>query len=88
MTEKHWSDPNKEGGIGGYAKSKTLAEKAAWDYHANLLESQRFELVVLNPCFIMGPSICSGDGTSEAFMKKYVDGSIEKIPSALPYDNK
>ena len=28
----------------------------------------------------MGPSICSGDGTSEAYMKKQLNGSVEKIP--------
>jgi nucleoside-diphosphate-sugar epimerase len=27
----------------------------------------------------MGPSVCSGDGTSEGFMKKMVNGTNEKI---------
>ena len=31
-TEEYWSNPDREGGLGGYVKSKTLAEKAAWDY--------------------------------------------------------
>ena len=28
----------------------------------------------------MGPSICSGDGTSEGWMTKFLDGSRPKIP--------
>ena len=31
-TEDYWSNPDREEGMGGYVKSKTLAEKAAWDY--------------------------------------------------------
>jgi nucleoside-diphosphate-sugar epimerase len=30
----------------------------------------------------MGPSICSGDGTSEGWMKAMVNGTHEKIPRA------
>ena len=30
--ETHWSNPDRPGGLGGYLKSKTLAEKAAWDF--------------------------------------------------------
>jgi len=31
-TEAHWSNPDRPEGMAGYTKSKTLAEKAAWDY--------------------------------------------------------
>ena len=37
-------------------KSKTLAEKAAWDYLNGLPESEKFELVIINPVLILGPS--------------------------------
>ena len=30
--ETIWSNPDRPEGLGGYPKSKTLAEKAAWDY--------------------------------------------------------
>ena len=30
--ETIWSNPYRPEGLGGYPKSKTLAEKAAWDY--------------------------------------------------------
>ena len=31
-TEEYKSNPDRPEGMGGYTKSKTLAEKAAWDY--------------------------------------------------------
>lgn len=79
-TEAYWSNPERSEGMGGYTKSKTLAEKAAWDYQASLPEGQRFEIATINPVFIMGPSVCSGDGTSEGWMKGMLDGSKPKIP--------
>ena len=38
FNESHWSDPERPEGMSNYAKSKTLAEKAAWDYQASLPE--------------------------------------------------
>ena len=32
FTEANWSNPDRPEGIDGYSKSKTLAEKAAWDF--------------------------------------------------------
>ena len=32
FTEEHWSDPENNTSMTAYAKSKTLAEKAAWDF--------------------------------------------------------
>jgi len=78
--ETYWSDPNRPGGISPYYESKTLAERAAWEFQAALPESERFEISTINPVFIMGPSICAGDGTSEAWMASALDGSKTKIP--------
>ena len=38
-------------------KSKTLAESAAWDFQASLPESERFELVAINPTLVLGPNL-------------------------------
>ena len=32
FTEAHWSNPDRPEGLDAYSKSKTLAEKAAWDF--------------------------------------------------------
>jgi len=39
--ESHWSDVNYPK-IGAYEKSKTLAERAAWDFVETLPEDDRF----------------------------------------------
>jgi nucleoside-diphosphate-sugar epimerase len=59
--ETHWSDLEflQEKGLeylGGYCLSKTLAEKAAWDYQKELPEAERFEIVCINPCLVVGPA--------------------------------
>ena len=80
IDESYWSNPDREEGLNAYFESKTLAEKAAWDYQAGLPEAERFEIATICPVFIMGPSICAGDGTSEAWMRGALDGSKDKIP--------
>ncbi|MGB0850912.1 MAG: NAD-dependent epimerase/dehydratase family protein, partial [Bacteroidia bacterium] len=57
-----------------YNYSKTVAEKKAWE----MSEGQdRFDLVVVNPSFVLGPGI-NPKGTSESFsvMKQLGDGSF------------
>ena len=55
--ESFWSDTSPENpGITTYNKSKTLAEKAAWDFQESLPEAERFDIVTLNPALIMGPA--------------------------------
>jgi dihydroflavonol-4-reductase len=56
-----------------YAYSKTLAEKEAWDWQK---KQDRWDMVVINPGFIMGPGL-RDTSTSESykFMKQLIDGS-------------
>lgn len=59
-TEADWTDvdgPN----VPAYQKSKTLAERAAWDFVADHPE---LELAVVNPVGIFGPPLGAPDGTS------------------------
>jgi len=46
-----WSDTDAD--IGAYAKSKTLAERAAWDINGN----DTMELTVINPGGVSGPPL-------------------------------
>ncbi|MGA2601186.1 MAG: NAD-dependent epimerase/dehydratase family protein, partial [Bryobacteraceae bacterium] len=52
FNETNWTDPNGEGVL-PYAKSKTLAERAAWDFIAK--EGRGLELAVVNPVGVFGP---------------------------------
>ena len=58
-----------------YAFSKTLAEKTAWD----MAKAQdRWDLVTINPCLVMGPALNPGSNTSESqnLLKQLGDGSV------------
>ena len=62
--EDHWSDPDRPGGMSAYAKSKVMAEKAAWDYVDSLPDDEKFELTVINPGFVIGPTHVGTDFSS------------------------
>lgn len=63
-----------------YNYSKLVAEKRAWEIQE---EQDRWDLVVVNPAFVMGPGI-SPNATSESytFVKQLIDGSSK---SGVPY---
>ena len=71
-TEDDWSDT--EGGITAYAKSKTLAERAAWDFMESE-EAGKMELSVLNPGAVLGPLLGADFSSSADMVKKLLDGS-------------
>ena len=50
LTEEDWSDL--EASDDAYSKSKTLAERAAWDF---VRQDGRVELTVVNPGLVLGP---------------------------------
>jgi len=70
-----WSDASAN--IGAYAKSKTLAERAAWDAVAG----SEMELTVVNPGAVFGPSLgAQVDGQSVALMSDMIGGKMPMIP--------
>ena len=77
-TEEDWSSV--DGEISAYAKSKTLAEKAAWEFVENLEESKKFELTVINPVAVTGPMLTSDIGSSNDFLLKLISGSMPACP--------
>jgi dihydroflavonol-4-reductase len=76
--ETDWSDPDNPA-ISHYSKSKTLAEKAAWDYVEK--ENHPFELAVINPALVIGPSLSGDLGESN---KAIVMVATGKMPVAVP----
>ena len=70
-----WSDPSAN--IGAYAKSKTLAERAAWE----AIAGGEMELTVVNPGAVFGPSLgAQVDGQSVALMTDMIGGKMPMIP--------
>src|SRR5580704_11759998 len=75
--ETSWTDVNGEG-VSPYAKSKTLAERAAWDFIAS--QSGNLELSVVNPVGVFGPALGPDYSTSILIVEKLMDGSMPGCP--------
>ncbi|RUS89995.1 hypothetical protein EGW08_002262 [Elysia chlorotica] len=78
-TEDDWTDL-KDPSSTAYPKSKHLAEKAAWDFVAKLPANEKFELAVINPCFIVGPMLHSTAGTSTTIIKQLLMREVPMVP--------
>ena len=76
--ESDWSDPENPI-IDHYSKSKTLAEKAAWDFIE--AEGKPFEFTVINPALVIGPSLSNDLGESNKAIQMVATG---KMPVAVP----
>jgi len=76
MTEADWSDPESPA-CHAYAKSKTLAERAAWDF---VRDHPEIALTVINPGFVMGPPLDDDFATSMDFVKRVLRGKDPFVP--------
>lgn len=75
---KDWADPEK---VGSYAKSKILAERAAWRFIEGQSEDNAMEMVVINPGGIMGPTLTGeAAGTSTGMINDMIQGKMPMIP--------
>ena len=75
--ETNWTDPN-GADVGAYAKSKTLAERAAWDFIAR--EGGGLELSVVNPTAVFGPVLGPDYSTSILLVQRLMDGAMPGVP--------
>jgi len=64
--------------VGAYAKSKTLAERAAWDFIAR--EGGGLELSVVNPVGVFGPVLGPDYATSILLVQRLMDGAVPGCP--------
>ena len=76
FTEENWTDP--AGKVSAYVKSKTLAERAAWDFIA--AEGGKLELAVVNPVGIFGPVLGPDHSTSTEFVQRMLNGAMPGLP--------
>jgi nucleoside-diphosphate-sugar epimerase len=75
-TEDDWTDPDMPG-LPAYPRSKTIAERAAWDFIER--EGGETELVVVNPTFILGPTLTTQARSSLQLTKAMLDGTMPVV---------
>lgn len=77
FTETDWTDVSARE-CSAYARSKTLAERAAWDFVAEHGDAP--ELAVVNPVAILGPVLGPDRSTSIGLVQRLLDGRIPGSP--------
>jgi dihydroflavonol-4-reductase len=75
--ETNWSDITGND-VTAYVKSKTLAERAAWDFIAR--EGRALELAVVNPVAVFGPVLGPDFSTSVLLIQRLMSGAIPGSP--------
>jgi nucleoside-diphosphate-sugar epimerase len=75
--EEDWTDPDTPG-LPPYPRSKAIAERAAWDYIDQ--HPGGIELVVLNPTFIVGPTLVTSLRSSLVGIKAIAEGTMRVLP--------
>ncbi|MEO7051339.1 MAG: aldehyde reductase [Rhodanobacter sp.] len=77
FNEGNWTDVAGDG-IQPYTKSKTLAERAAWDFITH--EGGTLELSVINPVGVFGPVLGPDYSTSILLVQRLMDGALPGCP--------
>ena len=76
--ETVWTDAANRDDTTPYFRSKTIAEKAAWDFIK--ADKSGLELVTVLPGAILGPVLENDFGTSANIVLKMLDGSMPAVP--------
>lgn len=75
-TEEDWS--NTDARIHPYQKSKTLAEKAAWEFIQQ--EGDGLEFATVNPVGVMGPILGNDYSHSNDIVRQMLEGKLKYVP--------
>ena len=76
--ETYWTDINHPVGRLAYTKSKTLAEKAAWNYIST--EAPELELTTVNPVLVVGAPLDKHFGSSVSVIERI----LNRVDPVLP----
>ena len=78
-TPEDWTDIRKD--VGAYVKSKTIAEKAAWDFIHS--DKPSFSMTTIHPGMVFGPLLSEDiDGASAELLSKMINGKFPALPDA------
>jgi len=76
--ETLWTDVSHPVGRVAYTKSKTLAEKAAWDFVKN--SAPEIELTTINPVLVLGAPLDKNFGSSISVVERILKGKDPMLP--------
>ncbi len=76
-SEDNWTDLSGSN-ASAYVKSKTLAERAAWDFIAR--EGGALQLAVVNPVAVFGPVLGPDFSTSIQLVQRLLNGAMPGLP--------
>lgn len=76
FTEEDWTEINDT--VAPYQKSKTLSERAAWDFIAR--EGNGLELTAINPTGVLGPALGSDFSPSLGIIDRMLKGAMPAAP--------
>ena len=77
FTEVDWTDPASPDAL-PYVQSKTLAERAAWDFSAR--EGGHLQLATVNPVGVFGPALNADLATSILIVQRMLQGALPGLP--------
>ncbi|MBL6871929.1 MAG: NAD-dependent epimerase/dehydratase family protein [Flavobacteriales bacterium] len=81
VSHKDWTNTNSPKGVDAYMKSKTFAEKYAWEF-VNKEENSSMILTTIHPSGIFGAPIGNNiSGTSMNFIEQFITGKIPACPN-------
>ena len=82
LNQDSWTNVNAKH-VTAYLKSKTLAEKSAWEFINNQQGDDKLELVVVNPGPVYGPTLSGNlSGESMSMYKDLITGKMPMLPQA------
>lgn len=77
VDESHWSNPDGADNT-AYTKSKTIAERAAWEYVSG--PGKGLELATINPGAVLGPALSADTSASLEIAGQLLSGKAPGLP--------
>ncbi|MEL6445980.1 MAG: aldehyde reductase [Bacteroidota bacterium] len=78
LDESHWTDTTVADDVTPYILSKTIAERAAWDYVQDTPGAP--ELATVNPSLVLGPLMTDNLSASHVVVSKMMKGEMPGMP--------